>query len=115
VSLTQLSSKVLSAQNELTRFESEHVVIARKNAELATQLCALAEEANSRKMGAIDDPKLRIPLVELEASAKVSRQRWRILKDTVSATIVGSGVDWARDPKLVEIVMDGDHDDDDEG
>ena len=110
MSLTQLSSKVLSAQNELTRIKSDHLVTAHRNVELASRMFELAEEADARKKGSIHDPKLRIQLDELEASAKASRQRWRILKDTASATIVGSGVDWARDPRLVEMVMDDDDD-----
>lgn len=111
VSLTQLSSKVLAAQNELRKVESEHSVTARKNTELATEMLALAEKANTQKKDGIEDPKLRQQLDELEASMKVSRQMWRIMKGTASATVAGSGVDWARDPKLLELVMDEDDED----
>ena len=88
--------------------ESEHMVTARKNAELAATMLALAEEADTKRKEDIDDPKARQQLDELEVKMKTSRQRWRIMKETASATIAGSGIDWARDPKLLEIVLDND-------
>ena len=75
-------------------------------------MLALAEEANTRKKEDINDPKVLQQLDEQEALMKISRQRWRIMKGTASATIAGSGVDWARDPKLLEIMLDGDGDED---
>jgi hypothetical protein len=111
VTLANLSSKVLSAQNELTRVESEHIITAQKNVELATQMLALADEARTQKKEDIEDPRVRAKLDELEAAMRLSRQRWRILKGTASATIAGSGIDWARDPQLLEIVMDDEDDD----
>lgn len=86
--------------------ESERIVLARKNAEFATKMMALAEEENTWNKENIKDPDLRRQLDELEAAMKDSRQRWRIMKGTASATIAGSGVDWARHPKLLEIVLD---------
>jgi hypothetical protein len=108
VTLTELSTRVLSARNELQKVESEHIVTTRKNAELATTMLALAEKVDTRRKEDIDDPMARQELDELEASMKTSRQRWRIMKGTASATIVGSGIDWARNPKLLEIILDND-------
>jgi len=90
------------------KVESEHAVKAKENVELAGRMLALAEEANTRKKEDIEDSKARRHLDELEREVKTSRQRWRIMKGTASGTIVGSGVDWARDPKLLEIVLDED-------
>jgi hypothetical protein len=84
------------------------MVTARKNAELATMMLALAEEADTKRKEDIDDPKARQQLDELEVKMKTGRQRWRIMKETASATIAGSGIDWARDSKLLEIVLDND-------
>jgi hypothetical protein len=92
----------------LTKVESEHVVVARKNVELSASMLALAEEANTQRKEDIKDPRVREELDELEAAMKLSRQKFRIMKATASATIAGSGVDWARDPKLLEIVLDDD-------
>jgi hypothetical protein len=92
----------------LKNVESEHMVTARKNAELAATMLALAEEADTKRKEDIDDPKARQQLDELEVKMKTGRQRWRIMKETASATIAGSGIDWARDPKLLEIILDND-------
>jgi hypothetical protein len=69
-------------------------------------MIALAEEANFQKKLDIQDPSVRAQLDELEESLKVSRQRWRIMKGTASAVVAGSGVDWARDAALRELVLD---------
>jgi len=108
VNLTQLKAKELAVRNELKSVESEHSIIARKNVELASNMLALAKEANTRRKEDIHDSNSRRQLDELEASMKSSRQRWRIMKGTAGATIVGSGIDWARNPKLVDIVLDND-------
>ena len=94
----------------MTTVESEHIAVARHNVELAGTMLALADEAKTQREGDINDPKLRQQLYELEDDIKISRQRWRIMKGTASATISGSGVDWARDPDLLAIVLDDDGD-----
>jgi len=86
------------------------MVVARQNVELAAEMLALAAQAKEQNKVDIEDPGGRQQLEELEAAMKLSRQRWRIMKGTASATIVGSGIDWARDPKLLEIVLDDDAD-----
>ena len=85
ITLTQLSTGVLSARNEIKKVESEHMVTARKNAELATTMIALAKEADMQRKEDIDDPKAKQQLDQLGASMKTSRQRWRIIKGTASA------------------------------
>ena len=108
--LTQTSTRLLSVRNELKNVESEHMITARENAELASTMLALAEKANTQRKEDISDPKMRQQLDELEVSMKASRQKWRIMKGTASATVAGSGLDWARDPRLLEIVLDNDGD-----
>jgi len=112
--LAGLSSKAQAAKEELAKVESEHIITARKNLELSVTMLSLAEQAKTQRIEDIDDPKLRAELDELEASLKMSRQRWRIMKDTASAVIVGSGIDWARDEDLLKIVLDKDGEDEDE-
>lgn len=86
--------------------ESEHMILSRENVELSAQMLELAAQANTLRKEDIDDPKARRQLDDLEVTVKASRARWRIMKGTASGTIAGSGVDWARDPKLLEIVLD---------
>ncbi|KAM0161567.1 hypothetical protein ACHAQE_004122 [Botrytis cinerea] len=106
--LAQISNQIQSSREELMRESNENIVTGRKNIELATEMLALAEEANSQGKENIQDPDVRAQLDELEGAMKNSRQRWRIMKNTASAVIVGSGIDWARDPKLLALVLDDD-------
>lgn len=106
VLLTEAAAKALSTTEKLTKVEAEHVIVARKNAELASKMIALAEEADTQKKEDIKDPSIRAQLDELMESLKVSRQRWRIMKGTASAVVAGSGIDWSRDATLRELVLD---------
>lgn len=72
----------------------------------------LANEKELKTQKLLDSPA-RTKLENLKQDVKQSRQRWRIIKGTCSATVVGSGVDWARNPDLLKIVLDEDNDDDD--
>ncbi|KAI9738931.1 MAG: hypothetical protein M1818_005245 [Claussenomyces sp. TS43310] len=110
VSLADLSWKVLSTTEKLTRVETEHMLTARENAELAKKMLSLAQEADTPKE-AITDPSIRQQLDSLEESLRASKQRWRIMKGTTSGIVAGSGVDWTRDATLRELVLD--HEDDD--
>ncbi|KAH6719083.1 centromere protein H (CENP-H)-domain-containing protein [Leptodontidium sp. MPI-SDFR-AT-0119] len=107
---TKLATQVRSAEDQLIEAQKENVKIARKNAELAAKMLALADEANVQRKEDIEDFKLRRQLDELEGEMKLSRQKWRIMKETASATIAGSGVDWISDLKLRGIVMGDDGD-----
>ena len=95
-------------QKDLQKVELENIAMTRKNVELSAKMLALAEEAKTQRKEDIHNPEARQQLDELEAELKISRQRFRIMKGTASATIAGSGVDWARDPQLLEIVLDED-------
>ncbi|KAG4032486.1 hypothetical protein MFRU_007g03870 [Monilinia fructicola] len=108
--LAQISNKLQSSREELMRESSENIITGRENIELATQMLALAKETSSQGKESIQDSEVRAQLDELERDMKKSRQRWRIMKNTTSAVIVGSGIDWARDPELLEIVLDDDED-----
>lgn len=112
LSLTMLSSQILKARNELLTTESEGMVVARENTALATQMIKLAEEMDAEKVEDGADDRLRETIAKEESEMRISRQKWRIIKGTVSGVVVGSGVDWARDGDLLALVAD---DDDDEG
>lgn len=77
---------------------------------MAASMIALAKEATTQRKEDISDSNARRQLDELEEQLKASKRKWRIMKGTASATIVGSGVDWARDPMLLEIVLDDEGD-----
>ncbi|KAL9948295.1 hypothetical protein D7B24_003211 [Verticillium nonalfalfae] len=87
----------------------------RRNAELAQEVLRLAEEAARRRGGGSgpqgsggddDDDEARREMQLLRASLKASRQKWKVMKGTASAIVVGSGVDWVGDEGLRWMVLD---------
>lgn len=69
----------------------------------------LAEEAHAQRKEDITDLETRGQLDVMEAEMESSHRKWRIIKGTASAMIAGSGIDWARDPELVDIVLDSEN------
>lgn len=106
IKLATLSTGILEAREELRQVEIENMNVNKENAALSSQMIVLAGEANQHRKEEITDMRLRQQLDKLESDMKGSRQKWRIMKATASATIVGSGVNWARDPSLLKIVLD---------
>lgn len=114
ISFMELTSSVRSTHVELAQAENEHILLARENVKLAATMMSLAAEAKKQNKDVVVDSKSRNQLDKLEQGVKESRQRWRIMKGTASAIVAGSGVDWSRDPKLLEIVLDADNEEDEE-
>lgn len=93
---------------KLTDAEAEALRVARRNRDLAAEVLRLAREAdrNSAGAGASGDPAAEEQVAELEKRLAASRQKWRVMKGTASGIVAGSGVDWAADPVLRDIVLD---------
>ncbi|KAJ9271794.1 hypothetical protein DTO212C5_2219 [Paecilomyces variotii] len=89
----------------LSNAEVDNRQITEKNQRLFRTLLELTDQESSWKEE-ITDPKLRAQLQELEAGHKKSRARWETIKGIASAVVVASGVDWARDDALRELVLD---------
>ncbi|KAK1996189.1 hypothetical protein LX36DRAFT_580903 [Colletotrichum falcatum] len=106
VTLSETSSNIRAAVNELTDIEAESLRIGRRNVEFAAEILRLTEEAEARRMGDSGDVAVREDTYRLQADVKASRQRWKVMKGTASAIIVGSGIDWTRDEALTDIVLD---------
>ncbi|KAF2814305.1 uncharacterized protein BDZ99DRAFT_379951, partial [Mytilinidion resinicola] len=105
-----LASRLSSTLSALAAAEKGSVVANEKNKELSQILLELAEETKSQSTDEVEDPKLRDRLQALDKSVKLSRRRWRIMKSIISGMIVGSGVEWADDNVLRELVMDDEDD-----
>ncbi len=84
----------------------DHVRACKRNKELADDLMEIVDKARQRERVAIEDPTLRSQVEEVEEELQVERSRWRIMKSVVAAVVAGSGVDWARDARLRDIVFD---------
>ncbi|KAH0541404.1 hypothetical protein FGG08_004094 [Glutinoglossum americanum] len=106
VAHTNLSSSLSDSSAALTKIENEGILVSRKNIALTKTLLHLAEEAKSLDKQRIEDQKSLSQLEVLEKELQFRRSRWRIMKNVVSAVIVGSGMDWVRNDKLRPLVID---------
>ncbi|OCL08197.1 hypothetical protein AOQ84DRAFT_376979 [Glonium stellatum] len=103
---SSLAAKLSSTLGALATAEKNNLAANEKNKELAQTLFALAEEMKSQSTEEIEDPNLRAQLQELDSRVRMARRRWRIMKSVVAGMVVGSGINWASDATLRELVMD---------
>lgn len=94
-----------STRKSLSSLELENLQINRKNQELVRQLLELTGEDSSWREE-LDDPDLKAQLEELEAEHKKSKAKWEVMKNIAGAVVVGSGVNWAEDQPLSDLVLD---------
>lgn len=96
--------------NALAEVEGQTLRVSRANAAQASEVLRLAAERNQDLAAAAAAGDLDAGLAEemaaLEAQVRASRRKWRVVKGAASAIVAGSGVDWARDDELREIVLD---------
>lgn len=107
----KLSSNLKSLLDKLTSAEKNSMLALEKNKQLAQILLPLAEELKSQSINEIEDPQLRREVEAAEKEANHARQTVNLLKGVIAGMIVGSGVNWAEDEELRDLVMD----DEDEG
>ena len=105
-----LAYENLAASHNLTRkalsdLELENVQINQKNQELARQLLELTREDDSWR-DELEDGALKAQLAELEADQKKRKAKWDTMKNIASAVVVGSGVNWAENEALSDLVLD---------
>lgn len=108
LTLTKTSKEVGDAWNELYNVQFENMLVSRENTALTAKLLELVDMSKTITNQNMDIPKVRQEIDEMENAVRISRQKWKIMKGVASASIVGSGVDWARDPQLLRIVVDED-------
>jgi hypothetical protein len=106
-----LSARLASSTRALCTAEQANIAANQKSRDLSQTMLALAEELKSQSAKDIEDPNLRSEIDAVEKELKESRKRAKTLKGILSAMIVGSGINWAADEALCELVMD----DEDEG
>jgi hypothetical protein len=104
------TTKLASVTRALSTAEQANTIANRNNRELAQRMLALAESMKAQSVKDIEDPKLRAQVDAVEKSLKESRRRKKTVKGILSAMIVGSGINWAADESLTELVMDEEDD-----
>lgn len=90
---------------ELTSAEVDNLQLLESNQALTTELLAVTAQETSWRDRISDDEVIQQVEAEEQEYRKVRAQR-DTLKSVVSALVVGSGIDWARDEKLRDLVLD---------
>ena len=70
----------------------------------------LADKVKAQSVDDLGDPGLRQQVESAEKDVKDSRKRAKTLKGIISAMIVGSGINWAADEELRDLVLDDEDD-----
>lgn len=104
------TAKLASTTRALSAAEQGNIVANRKNRELAQTMLALAEEMKAQSAHDIEDPQLRTQVDAVDKQLQDSRRRVKTLRGVLSGMIVGSGINWAADEGLTELVMDDEED-----
>lgn len=105
-----LASKLSTATRALGAAEQGNMASNKENRRLSVAVLELAEKVKAQSIDEIGDPLLRQQVEKADQSVKTSRRRTKILKGILSAMIVGSGINWAADEALHELVMDNEED-----
>lgn len=93
------------ARKTLSDVELENLQINQKNQDLVRQLLGLTGEDNSWR-NELEDAGLKAELTEQEADHKKRKAKWDTMKNIASAVVVGSGVNWAENETLSDLVLD---------
>ncbi|KAK3695212.1 centromere protein H (CENP-H)-domain-containing protein [Podospora appendiculata] len=94
------------ARRSLQALEVESVKVKDRNVQLASAVLRMADNTQRQSMEMMDDARLKRELDEMENEVRASRQRWKVIKGTAGAVVVGSGIDWVQDERLRGLVLD---------
>ncbi|KAK2873835.1 hypothetical protein FQN49_002020 [Arthroderma sp. PD_2] len=96
-----------SCIRELSNAEVANIQSIKQNQELVQSLLELTSSEKSPE-DEISDPQLKEELDTLKAENRQRKADWTRMKRIVSASVAASGVDWASDEKLENLVLDDD-------
>ncbi|PHH73579.1 hypothetical protein CDD82_5379 [Ophiocordyceps australis] len=109
-SVANHSLDIGALDGDLIQTQVEATRTTRANVKSAAALCELIDSQRRHGDSAHISSAAQHELLRLEAHVRSSRQRWRLIKGVTSSVIVGSGVDWTHNDKLLGMVFDVDDD-----
>lgn len=89
----------------LSKVEVENLRLMDQNKRLASELLELTAQETSWR-DRVDDGAVIAQMENIEQEYKKTRAQRDTIKNVISALVVGSGVDWARDDRLCNLVLD---------
>ncbi|PTB59302.1 hypothetical protein M431DRAFT_75611 [Trichoderma harzianum CBS 226.95] len=111
ISVAKHAESRTKLRRDLSSVQVQSIRMCRENVKLTEQLFELAEQAKQKKAIRLDSPQVQREMDKLTREVKSSRQRWKVMKGVASGIIAGSGVDWAGDEDLRNIVLDPEDED----
>ncbi|KAM3505293.1 hypothetical protein MY11210_008015 [Beauveria gryllotalpidicola] len=104
VQVAQGAAQAQDARDALTNVQAETLRACRRNVNLTSKLFDLAAQLKERKAVGWDggEEALRV---------RDEKRKWRTVKGAASGIVAGSGVDWASDEALRDMVLDPEDDD----
>lgn len=106
-SVAATSEELRASLDRLSEVEVEVLRVRARNRELAAEVLRLvAEVGRGRDEAIAADEGARAQVELLESRLASSRQKWRVVKGTTAGIVAGSGVDWAGDEVLRDLVLD---------
>lgn len=103
---TDISARLHATTQALTIVKAQNIEAMAKNRELTAALVELTHNMREHRVFAINESQLGPQLEILREDVRTARKQWKLLKSVVAAVIVGSGVDWARNDELRQVVID---------
>lgn len=79
-----------------------------RNRELTSTLVKRTDQFKLRQINALKTSGLMDRHEKLKSDTRIAKKRWRIMKSLMAGMVVGSGIDWAIDPRLKSLVIDED-------
>ena len=106
ISHANLSSTLQKLSKEAAMLSADNIRAMETNRALTATLITLAKKVQAQRDEVMEDPRFSTQLKDVRNDAATARQRWRMMKSVVAAVIAGSGVDWARDDTLRDLLLD---------
>ena len=106
---TNLASTLQTLLKEVAMLSAENIRTTEKNRALTVTLLDLAKKVQAQEDEVTKDPECGAHFDQARNDACTARQRWRMMKSVVAAVVAGSGVDWARDDSLRDLVLDAEN------
>ena len=105
IAVAKHAAKMGRVREELNMVQSETFKVSRQNVQLTSELLSLVEEMRQLKPSKSSDPKMQDKIKQSELELASSRQRWKVVKAVASGVVVGSGINWASERELEDVVL----------
>lgn len=105
IAQTNVSARLEGASRSLIDVQVETIRANERNRESAETLLALTAQLKACGPARVADEAVRERVAEAAEELDEARRRRRLIRHVVAAMVAGSGLDWAADERLREMVL----------